>query len=174
MNRTLRYSERNCTSSSREAICGANGDELQIGEALYAGTLYHRGTIPLSRRHENSLQGLGLGSFALSEVSPAQFQCCTFGFACCSQFEGLQVVATFAIFSSFILFTITQSPRHIVMKSISMLALAGTAAAATYPDLKIPHLSTHQPSGEKFDYYHIDFNVTSENGGSPSTSWCSA
>jgi hypothetical protein len=102
------------------------------------------------------------------------FQCCTFGFACCSQFEGLQVVATFAIFSSFILFTITQSPRHIVMKSISMFALAGTAAAATYPDFKIPHLSTHQPSGEKFDYYHIDFNVTSENGGSPSTSWCSA
>jgi hypothetical protein len=60
------------------------------------------------------------------------------------------------------------------MKSVSMLALAGTAAAASYPDFKISHLSTHQPSGEKFGYYHIDFNVTSENGGSPVTSWCYA
>jgi hypothetical protein len=41
MDRISRYSGQKCTSSS---ICGANGDELQIGEALYPATLYHRGT----------------------------------------------------------------------------------------------------------------------------------
>jgi hypothetical protein len=90
-------------------------------------------------------------------------------------FEGLQVGISFAVsFCSFVSLTTSQSPTRTIMKSVSMLALAGTAAAASYPDFKIPHLSTHQPSGEKFGYYHIDFNVTSENAGSPVTSWCYA
>jgi hypothetical protein len=59
------------------------------------------------------------------------------------------------------------------MKSVSILALAGTAAAAKYADFKIPYLTTHKPNGEKFNYYRIEFNVTSKNGDSPSTSWCS-
>lgn len=60
------------------------------------------------------------------------------------------------------------------MKSVSLLALGGIAAAADYPDFTIPHLAAHQPNGDKFSYYNLEFNVTSQNGGSPSTSWCRA
>jgi hypothetical protein len=60
------------------------------------------------------------------------------------------------------------------MKPVSILALAGLAAAADYPDFTIPNLATNQPNGDKFGYYWIEFNVTSDNGDSPSTSWCRA
>jgi hypothetical protein len=89
-------------------------------------------------------------------------------------FGGLQVGTSFAVSFCLSSHEPLANPLHVIMKSVSMLALAGTAAAASYPDFKIPHLSTHQPSGEKFGYYHIDFNVTSENAGSPVTSWCYA
>lgn len=58
------------------------------------------------------------------------------------------------------------------MKPISILALAGLAAAVDYPAFTIPHLATNQPNGDKFGYYWIDFNVTSENG--DALSWCFA
>jgi hypothetical protein len=58
------------------------------------------------------------------------------------------------------------------MKPVSILALAGMAAAADYPDFTIPHLATNQPNGDKFGYYWIEFNVTSENG--DPLSWCRA
>ena len=54
------------------------------------------------------------------------------------------------------------------MKPVSILAIAGIAAAADYPAFTVPHLTTNQPNGDKFGYYLIDFNVTSENGDSPS------
>lgn len=60
------------------------------------------------------------------------------------------------------------------MKPVSILALAGTAIAANYADFKVPNLAVHQPQGAKFNYYWIEFNVTSESGDSPSTSWCRA
>ena len=56
------------------------------------------------------------------------------------------------------------------MKPISILALAGIAAAADYPDFIVPNLETNQPNGDKFGYYWIEFNVTSEKG--DSHSWC--
>lgn len=60
------------------------------------------------------------------------------------------------------------------MKSVSILALNGTAIAANYADFKVPNLAVHQPSGAKFDYYNIEFNVTSQSGDSPTTAWCRA
>jgi hypothetical protein len=58
------------------------------------------------------------------------------------------------------------------MKPVCVLAFADTAAAASYSDFLIPNLKTHQPIGQKFDYYEMEFNVTSKNGETPSTSWC--
>jgi hypothetical protein len=60
------------------------------------------------------------------------------------------------------------------MKTGSILALAGIAAAADYADFKVPRLTTNMPNGYKFGYWNIDFNVTSQSGASPSTSWCYA
>jgi hypothetical protein len=60
----------------------------------------------------------------------------------------------------------------ISMKPISILALAGLAAAADYPAFTVPYLTTNQPNGDKFSHYWIDFNVTSETG--DALSWCLA
>lgn len=60
-----------------------------------------------------------------------------------------------------------------MMKPMSILALAGIAAATNYADFVIPYLSTHQPNGDKFSYYNIDFNVTTQTGGAH-TAWCFA
>lgn len=56
------------------------------------------------------------------------------------------------------------------MKAISVLALTGLAAAADYPAFTVPNLATNQPNGDKWGYYWIDFNVTSEKG--DPLSWC--
>jgi hypothetical protein len=61
------------------------------------------------------------------------------------------------------------------MKTAStILALAGTciAAAADYADFEVPSLRVNMPNGERFNYYWIDFNVTTQSGASPATSWC--
>jgi hypothetical protein len=58
----------------------------------------------------------------------------------------------------------------IIMKAISVLALTGLAAAADYPAFTVPNLATNQPNGDKWGYYWIDFNVTSEKG--DPLSWC--
>lgn len=58
------------------------------------------------------------------------------------------------------------------MKSTTLLALAGAAAAADYGDFEIPYLKAHMPNGQKFDYYDLEFNVTSSHGDSPSSAWC--
>lgn len=55
------------------------------------------------------------------------------------------------------------------MKSTSFLAFAGAAAAANFD---IPYLKAHMPNGQKFDYYDLEFNVTSSNGGSSSSAYC--
>jgi hypothetical protein len=58
------------------------------------------------------------------------------------------------------------------MKTASLLALAGVAAAVDYADFEVPSLRVNMPNGEKFGYYWIDFNVTTQSGASPATSWC--
>jgi len=62
--------------------------------------------------------------------------------------------------------------------SISALLAGATAAlAADYAPFEIPYMTTHQPNGNpagQVNYYHIDFNVTSKNGDSPSTGFCFA
>jgi hypothetical protein len=58
------------------------------------------------------------------------------------------------------------------MKTASILAFAGVAAAVDYVDFKVHNLKANMPNGYKFGYYYVDFNVTSQAGASPSTSWC--
>jgi hypothetical protein len=58
------------------------------------------------------------------------------------------------------------------MKTTSILALAGIAVAVDYADFEVHHLKANMPNGDKFGYYYVDFNVTSQAGASPSTSWC--
>ncbi|KAM0716477.1 hypothetical protein Q7P37_007922 [Cladosporium fusiforme] len=58
------------------------------------------------------------------------------------------------------------------MKSTTILALAGAVAAADYANFDIPWLEAHQPSGQKFDYYNLEFNVTSSNGDTPTSAYC--
>jgi hypothetical protein len=58
------------------------------------------------------------------------------------------------------------------MKTGFILALAGIAAAVDYADFEVHHLKANMPNGDKFGYYYVDFNVTSQAGASPSTSWC--
>jgi hypothetical protein len=58
------------------------------------------------------------------------------------------------------------------MKTGFILALAHIAAAVDYADFEVHHLKANMPNGDKFGYYYVDFNVTSQAGASPSTSWC--
>lgn len=58
------------------------------------------------------------------------------------------------------------------MKIASILTLAGIAAAVEYADFEIPYLRTYMPNGYKFSVWTVEFNVTSQSGPSPATSWC--
>lgn len=59
------------------------------------------------------------------------------------------------------------------MKSASILALAGIAVAADYADFEVTGIHAHQPNGDKFSYYSIELNVTSQSGDSgPTSSYC--
>jgi hypothetical protein len=62
--------------------------------------------------------------------------------------------------------------KNLTMKTGSILALASLAAAADYADFEVHHLEANMPNGYKFGYYYVDFNVTSQAGATPSTSWC--
>jgi len=58
------------------------------------------------------------------------------------------------------------------MKTGYILALASIAAAVDYADFEVHNLKANMPNGYKFGYYYVDFNVTSQAGASPVTSWC--